>query len=253
MPELTRETQQTIQKIANAHGVSVEAVEILVRALAADGAQVQFNHPELGGMGQWSRGGMIMIGDLFNSDLKHKVAQLCEELSPLARDLAVSASSATAHRQYQSQGGNSSLSAPSWESSSWWPENLGSPASSGSQNDMSYAYFPALHRLVIREGGHVRIYDTGDHVLGGVSQQQSGDRTLRFTSQHGVVRVADLPLVSPLAQARVSEAPSSAAPSASGEDHDVFAAIGKLTALRDKNILSEAEFAEKKAELLRRV
>src|SRR6202012_2449318 len=100
MPELTRETQQTIQKIANAHGVSVEAVEILVRALAAgNGAQVQFNHSELGGMGQWSRGGMIMIGDLFNSDLKHKVAQLCEELSPLARDLAVSASSATAHRQ----------------------------------------------------------------------------------------------------------------------------------------------------------
>jgi hypothetical protein len=202
-------------------------------------------------MGQWSRGGMIMIGDMFNNGLKHKVAQLCEELSPLARDRHVFVSSLNAQRQTQSRRADSSFSPPSWESGSWWPEDLGSPASSGSQNDMSYAYFPELRRLVIREGGHVRVYDTGDHVLGGVSQQQSSDRTLNFSSQHGVVRVADLALVSPLAQARAAEA--GAALSTSNEASNVFAAIERLADLRNRNILSEEEFSKKKEELLRRI
>jgi hypothetical protein len=32
-------------------------------------------------MGQWSRGGMIMIGDMFNQGLKHRVDTLCKELA----------------------------------------------------------------------------------------------------------------------------------------------------------------------------
>jgi hypothetical protein len=38
----------------------------------------------------------------------------------------------------------------------------------------------------------VTIYDTADHEIGGVSQQQSGDASLTFVSQRGLVRVADL-------------------------------------------------------------
>jgi hypothetical protein len=40
----------------------------------------QFSHPELGGMGQWS-GGMTMIGDLSNSELKGRVERVCLELA----------------------------------------------------------------------------------------------------------------------------------------------------------------------------
>ncbi len=34
-------------------------------------------------MGQWSQGGMIMIGDMFNNALKYRVDALCSELSSL--------------------------------------------------------------------------------------------------------------------------------------------------------------------------
>ena len=48
-----------------------DAVATLLRAvLDAAACMAQFSHPELGGMGQWSQGGMIMIGDMFNNGLK---------------------------------------------------------------------------------------------------------------------------------------------------------------------------------------
>jgi hypothetical protein len=38
----------------------------------------------------------------------------------------------------------------------------------------------------------VRVYDTGDHRIGGVSQQQGATQTLSFSSQLGTVRLEDL-------------------------------------------------------------
>jgi hypothetical protein len=77
--------------------------------------------------------------------------------------------------------------------SSWWPEGLSNPSSSGSQNDMHYAFFPDQHRLAIKEGGKVRQFDTGDHRISGVSQSQSGkDGTRRFSSQKGEVELDSL-------------------------------------------------------------
>ncbi len=179
---------------ANRHGVSPEAVAALLGALAqGHGRQAQFNHPELGGMGQWSQGGMIMIGDMFNSGLKARVDALCNDLAgfltsqPPANDEAGS---------FQGQGGGVSLFvAGAGAASPWWPAELGSPASTGAQNDLRYAYFPGPRRLAIHEAGRLSVYDTGEHRISGFSQQQSGDRSLTFTSQHGLVRVADLPLV----------------------------------------------------------
>ena len=40
------------------------------------------------------------------------------------------------------------------------------------------------------------VYDTLDHQIGGVSQQQGAGASLTFTSQHGTVPVASLPVVS---------------------------------------------------------
>ena len=60
---------------------------------------------------------------------------------------------------------------------------------------MRYAFFPATRRLAIELGGRLTVYDTGDHQIGGVSQQQGSGASLTFTSQHGLVRVADLPVV----------------------------------------------------------
>ena len=74
MQGLTPEGERIVEDIARRHGFSTDAATSLLRALAAgNGTQAQFNHPELGGMGQWSQGGMIMIGDMFNNGLKARV------------------------------------------------------------------------------------------------------------------------------------------------------------------------------------
>jgi hypothetical protein len=50
-------------------------------AHAAEVGMVELRHP-LGGMGQWTAGGMTMIGDMFNAGLKARVVALCDELAP---------------------------------------------------------------------------------------------------------------------------------------------------------------------------
>jgi len=253
MPELTPQARQMVEAVAARHGVSAGAAECLLQALAVgNGTQAQFSHPELGGMGQWSQGGMLMIGDMFNQGLKFRVGALCDELSGLLRTMSVFAPAPQV--QMQSQGGGQGFSL-FVQGAGGWPAELGAPSSSGAQNDMSYAFFPATRRLAIRVGGDLRIYDTGDHAIGGVSQQQGGDQSLTFTSQHGVVRVADLPLVGPVAQSGPPTAPAqpARAPAAHSGAEDVFALIEKLAALREKNILTEEEFSAKKTELLSRL
>ena len=181
MARLTEEARQKAAEAAKAHGFSAEAGEAMLTALVAGGGrQAQFNNAELGGMGQWS-GGMTQIGDMFNSGLKARVEALARDLSELAAkgDLT----DAEGDKGRQSAG-------------SHWPADLGHPSASGSQNDMAYAVFPDSRRLAIRQDGKVTVYDTGDHRIGGVSQSQSGSRSLTFTSQNGPVRLEDLKVVS---------------------------------------------------------
>src|ERR1700761_4030709 len=86
MQNLTPEGLRVVAEIAGRHGVSLEATFALLDSLAqGNGAQAQFNHPDLGGMGQWSQGGMVMVGDMFNQGLKHRVDGLCTELANLLR------------------------------------------------------------------------------------------------------------------------------------------------------------------------
>ena len=87
------------------------------------------------------------------------------------------------------------MSYRSSHTSDWWPDGLGIPGSVGVQNDLRYAVFPVARRLAIKDGRAIDIYDTGDHQIFGVAQSQSTDQTLTFTSQTGLVRIADLPKV----------------------------------------------------------
>ena len=103
MHEFTPEGQRIIAKIAQRHGVSADAVLTLLRALVAGhGTMAQFNHPELGGMGQWTQGGMTMVGDMFNHGLKARVNALCTELASLLQaqpsGIAVAPAQPQAHR-----------------------------------------------------------------------------------------------------------------------------------------------------------
>jgi hypothetical protein len=284
MQGLTDEGQRSVRDVAQRHGVSADAVFSLLLALVAGrGTQAQFSHPELGGMGQWSQGGMIMVGDMFNNGLKARVDALCNEVSALLRSTTMFADGPSAQSQDQSQRGSGTSLFVSGTSSSRWPTDLGTPSSTGSQNDLHYAVFPSTHRLVIEQAGRMTVYDIGDHLISGFSQQQSGDQSITFTSQHGLVRVADLrvvdsgaqtpsvptshdPLSHSHAQPTDPALPSQREPTfepiaapvvlpATGgtKTDDIFLLIERLADLRKKEILTAAEFETKKTELLARL
>ena len=182
--DTTMDDAQEIARIASSTGFSEDAVRAMTEALrAGGGSMAQFNHFELGGFGQWSAGGMLMIGDMFNNQLKGRVAMLADMISgSLARgDLPM--------RTARSDGFGFGAQ------SGWWPEELGQPSSSGAQNGIRYAVFPGTARLAIETGGRVTVYDTGQHQIGGVSQQQGGTTSLRFSSQLGSIEPADLRVV----------------------------------------------------------
>ena len=84
MKQLTPEGQQIINNIAQRYNFSPDAVfSMLQSVINGNGSMAQFNHPEFGGSGQWMRGGMIMLGDMFNNNLKNSVGNLCQELANL--------------------------------------------------------------------------------------------------------------------------------------------------------------------------
>jgi len=288
MPKLTPEGLRAVTDIAARHGFSVDAaLSLLDSLLQGQGTQAQFHHPEFGGMGQWSRGGMIMIGDMFNQGLKYRVDALCNDLSGLlSRENIIQAPVQSSQSQMQGGGYSSFLGGIS----SWWPGELGQPSSSGAQNDMRYAFFPTARRIAIQQGSSIRVYDSGDHQFSGFSQQQGGGQSLTFNSQYGTVRVSDLPLIAgegdsaaapaaspspaqerdsphqPVAQAAPRSPPlapapsttSTSSPAATGQGaalavEDVLKTIKSLAALRQDGILTEEEFAAKKAELLGRI
>ena len=303
MSKLSAAGAKILDEIAVRYGVSQNAVEhLLLAVISGGGTQAQFNHQDLGGMGQWSQGGMTMVGDMFNNGLKAMVDNLCTELANLARGSEAFQQS-SGQSQSQSQGGGyggmgSSFSSSgtssgvslfvpgTFRSASWWPTELGQPASTGAQNDLRYAFFPASNRLAIDIAGRVTVYDTQDHQIGGFSQQQSGDQSVTFTSQYGLVRVAELKVVSPGAETPAApmapEAPAqsdrpadtqhdqtfaaptpaappqqpatpSAQPTMSVSVDDIFDKIERLAALHAKGILTEQEFETKKAELIARL
>ena len=281
MQELSAQGRQTVDDLARRHGFSTGAVETMLNAVAnGQGSQAQFSHSEFGGMGQWSRGGMIMIGDMFNNNLKYRVDGLATDLSNVWRDTTLYAPVPSQSQSQSSNGytqqssnysGSSLFERGSSSFSNWWPGDLGSPSSSGAQNDMRYSVFPSSRRLAVQANGQVSVYDTGDHQISGVSQQQGGpSQSVTFSSQYGTFSSMQLPLVSgPGATtssnfARPSDsgfAPSNAQPvsssnaqSASSTSHDeIFAKIERLAELRQKGVLSDDEFAAKKTELLSRL
>lgn len=278
MQQLTTEGQRRVSELSQRYFVSTDAVMTLLQALVnGHGTMAQFYHPELGGGGQWMQGGMTMIGDMFNSGLKSKVEGLCSELSSLLASQPFAP--APASYQSQSQGGQQqqggsggfgsspvSLFVPGsgGASGSWWPGELGVPSSTGSQNNIRYAYFPGARRLAVDVNGRVSVYDTLDHQIGGVSQQQGSGSSVTFTSQYGVVSVLSLPIVSgDLAVQQAPGAGYTAAPAqqaeaampraSSAQESDIFGAIERLAELRQKGIISEQEFAAKKTDLLSRL
>nr|WP_296775138.1 SHOCT domain-containing protein [Rhodococcus sp. (in: high G+C Gram-positive bacteria)] len=275
--QLTPAGENAVSELAGKYGISTDAVRTMLDAVnAGRGSMAQFNIPELGGGGQWMRGGMTMVGNMFDYSLKGRVDGLCRDLSGV-----LAHSQVYPPAQSQSQSG-------SGFGGSWWPGDLGSPSSSGGQNGSQYAVFPGARRLAVLVGGRVSVYDTLDHSIGGVQQQQGGGPgSLEFTSQYGTFTAASLPLVDPVQteapapqpfvpepfvpepfvpdRAPSNQAPSNQAPSNQASSNqassnqapmnldEVTSAIEALASLHGKGILTDDEFFTKKAELLARI
>jgi hypothetical protein len=275
MQQLSPAGQQAISHIAQRHGFSTDAVMHMLDAVVrGNGGMAQFSHGEFAGSGQWMRGGMTMVSDMFNNYLKGRVDGLCSELS----NLVASQPGLLQAGSFQSQTQGAPMPAVSWGAPSgsasgepapsgnlfappppdWWGPGLRYPNSTGAQNGARYAYFGQAHRLAVEVGGTVTIYDTLDHQIGGFSQQQSGDGTMSCSSQYGTVSLASLPVVSINGQAPMqAPAPwSNQGPSSdnnTGSQADVLATLQKLADLHSAGVLTADEFSAKKADLLSRL
>lgn len=254
MTNLTANGRDIVADLARRYGLSEGAVEHMARAVAnGGGSMAQFNVPELGGSGQWMSGGMTMVGDMFNQGLQARVSNLCGELS--------GAMACTLFFERVPMGTGMGGNA--------WPEWLGQPASSGGQNQARYAYFPQARRLAFDhgDGRPVVLLDTGEHQIGGFSQQQSGPGDpfsgVSVSSQFGQFALSSFPVAGENQQgpAPVPDMPEAAweqvmepshhdAPAQSG---DILGTIERLAALRDAGALTDEEFATKKVELLARL
>lgn len=257
MQKLTNVGENLVRDLASRYNLSYDAVLHMLVAVNNGGCSMaQFNCPELGGSGQWMRGGMTMVGDMFNNGLKNTVDNLCNELANIL----------TSNQIFP-------VVAPGTPGSNqWWPTDLGSPYSTGSQNNTRYAVFQ--NRLAVELDGQISVYDTLDHNIGGVSQQQGNNDSLTFSSQWGTISVNSLPLVSGAAnqatpqvnfanpiqepQANVQELQQPIEQNNNGltnaqynTTNQMIELIKKLAELRDLGVLTEDEFNRKKAELLK--
>jgi len=167
---MEKSREDVIRAIAAEHGVTVSTVATLLHGLQATGGnQVQFNISELGGMGQWQPG-MIMVGDMFNHSLKAKVDRLCTAIATLSRQLPREVADTTGTLLGRTQA-----------------------TFKGSQNDSHYTYYADENRLVIYHEGKNTSYDTTGYPLTGVQQSQNNSsKRLSFTYPGGTVSVMDL-------------------------------------------------------------
>ena len=258
---LTPEAETAVSDVARRHGVSRDTVLHMLSAVqAGGGTMAQFCITELGGSGQWMRGGMTMVGDMFDHGLKARVDALCTELAQLL-PLFPADTQLPADTRFPADALFPADTA--YTSGNWWPAELGVPSATGGQNDARYAIFPGARRLALQTAGVTRIFDTGDHQIGGVGQQQGGSSaTVRFTSQFGTFEVSSLRELSgpqvnttPAAPTPAADARSPARPASppAADPGVIIAAIESLAGLHQRGILTDEEFAAKKADLLSRI
>jgi len=292
MQNLTEEGARIASELVQRHGFSSDAVtHMMFAVLAGNGSMAQFNHSEFAGGGQWMRGGMLMLGDMFNSQLKGRVDSLCNEISSILANQpgllrsgsfqsqsqggASHQSQATGDFVSKSNGQNqSSLFEPDVDAQ-WWSAELGDPTAVGSQNNVAYAYFPDKQRLAVKTGDQIWVYDTLNHQMGGFSQQQSTGGSIIFSSQFGAVNLSTLPVVSrngmsqksspvssvprpsPSQPAGPFDSMSAADTELSGNEGttptEILDAVERLGELFEKGILTADEFTLKKHELLDRL
>jgi hypothetical protein len=176
--------EDVIPHIAQRYSVSEAAARQIEASLRSTGGrQAQFDHPDLGGHGQWMPG-MIQIGKFDDPQLKVRVQGLAAEIAAIVRGMETSAEEALS-RDASTGAASGCVSLPAGES--WWPASLGHPASEGDQNGVRYAFFPATERLLVQMNARIDAYDTAGRQVIGVRQEHEGASPLRCITTTGAV------------------------------------------------------------------
>jgi len=192
--------EDVIPSIAERYHVSVDAAREVERALRATGGrQAQFNHPELGGSGQWMPG-MLMIHAAADRQLRARVEGLLDEVAAVVRGSDTAAPAALA-RDPNAPPALSRVDMPAGES--WWPAAYGDPAGHGCQSGIRYAWFPGRRCVLVQVGSRIDCYDTADHQVRGVGQtsassaqaQQGQSSRLVLSTAGGEIPLESLPCI----------------------------------------------------------
>ena len=252
MTKLTPEGERIVQALAEQYKIGADAVKVMLDAVVkGGGTMATFNLPEFGGAGEWMRG-MALMGGMAGNPMMATVDSLCNELSAL---MAAQASLF--------------MPASQWPASArWWPAQLGEPSSTGTRASSRYAYFAQIRRLAVDSGGRVEVYDTTGFNISGLAPQGADGDALTFASNRGPVRLDAFPhdygMTPEAGPAPEAKAPApgtgAAAPEAApvqkpatADAGSILTLIAQLGTLKEKGILTEEEFAAKKAELLSRL
>lgn len=148
--------EAVVEALVATHGFPREAVTCAIDAARQGNfSQAQFNHPALGGMGQWMPG-MVMIGDIFNGLLQSRVSSLFADIARRRDSLAAAQQSSL-------------------------PLAYGSPSQTSRQNNFVVAYFPNVQRLVAGYEPTLRAYALGGRIVTGIQVQN--DHVVVNTSQ----------------------------------------------------------------------
>lgn len=179
------EQENRLRDIAQKHGFNPGAVKFMAQAIQkAGGRFAQWQHPGLGGFGQWLPG-MTTLSPR-EPGLEIRLNALCQDLMTLVQETARAG-----------RDGNS----PGKEDPVWWPKTLGlQPDLTGAQGGVRYAYFADSRRLAVEDGedARVTVYDTADHQVHAVRQVPGakGNR-LVLQCQRGETDLAALTVVEP--------------------------------------------------------
>ena len=214
------------------HAFSYAAIAHLLEAVRAGaGDMAMFDHAELGGPGQWMRGGLILTGRPDDTILTHRIDALCQAISE--------------HVRAESPTAQAWPSADSTPQARWWPDELGSPDAAGASDELAYAYFRAHSRLAVRRGGDVTLFDTGAAEIIGVAQNRSDGQTHTvFTTPEGELTLDDMVRVA---------TPEPEAETGEGAAAGILDTLERLGELHAQGMLTDAEFTAKKRELLDRL
>ena len=125
MKALSEKGKSKTHDLAIKYGLSLETINYLLQAIMyGKGTQAQFNLPELGGEGQWTKGGMTVVEDAYNNSLKNMIDSVCSELAHmLIVDENFEESVLEEKKEFFGSG-------------TWWPSEYVSPTSSGSQDNI---------------------------------------------------------------------------------------------------------------------